>query len=124
MSDISLTIWGRKLDLSVAFDCYENEDILPEQKDALNKLLASNIIETSRMAVENYCMERNRQEIGEGGIANIFKYVMPYCLYVRRSSSSDRYVGLMCKYRFDPEDGLVVLFKNETICDIGTSDIL
>ena len=55
---------------------------------------------------------------------NIFKYVMPYSLYVRRSASSDRYVGLMCKYRFNPEDGLAVLFKNEELYDIGTSDIL
>lgn len=124
MSDLSMTIWGRELNLSVVFDCYENEDILPEQRVALEKLIDSGAMEASRTVVENYCLKTNRKEIGESSITNIFKYVMPYGLYIRRSISSDRYVGLMCKYRFDPEDGLVVLFKNEKVCDIGTSDIL
>lgn len=124
MNKINMTVWGRTLDLSIAFDCYENENVLPEQRDALNRLLNSDAIETSKSAVENYCMKMNGEEIGKNGIANIFKYVMPYGLYIRRSNTSDRYVGLMCKYRFNPEDGLVVLFKNEAVCDIGTSDIL
>ena len=124
MSDLSMMVWGREFNLSVVFDCYENEEILPEQSAALDKLIGSGAIEASRSAVENYCLKMNRKEIGKSSITNIFKYVMPYGLYIRRSTSSDRYVGLMCKYRFDPEDGLVVLFKNEKVCDIGTSDIL
>ncbi len=124
MSNVSMTIWGRMLNLSVAFDCYENEEVLPEQTEALDRLIGSGAIEDSRTAVENYCLKKNQQEIGESSITNIFKYVMPYSLYVRRSVSSDRYVGLVCRYRFNPEDGLVVLFKNEKICDIGTTDIL
>lgn len=124
MNNVSMTIWGRMLNLSVVFDCYENEEVLPEQAEALDILIGSGAIEESRTAVESYCLKMNQQDIGESSIANIFKYVMPYSLYVRRSASSDRYVGLVCRYRFNPEDGLVVLFKNEKICDIGTTDIL
>lgn len=124
MSDVRLKIWGRELEMPVVFDCYENEDVLPEQRDALKRLLDTEEIEASKPAVEKYCLDMNRQEIGEQGITNIFKYVMPCGLYVRRSASPDRYVGLMCKYRFNPEDGLAILFKNEALCDIGTSDIL
>jgi len=125
MNKINMNIWGRSLELSVAFDCYEGEDVLSEQKEALDKLCSSmETIENARTTVENYCIKNNRHDIGEGGITNIFKYVMPYGLFIRRPTSPDRYIGLMCKYRFNPEDGLVVLFKNEKIYDIGTSDIL
>lgn len=125
MSNAIMTIWGRAFELPVAFDCYENETILPEQQEALDKLLHSEkAINSAKRAVESYCLKMNASEIGADGIANIFKYVMPYSLFVRRSTTSDRYVGLMCKYRFNPEDGLVVLFKNEEVYDIGTSDIL
>ena len=107
------------------FDRYEDESILPEQKEALEKFCRSrDAIDVAKSAVENYCLKLNAKEICEDSIKNIFKYVMPYSLYIRRSTSSDRYVGLMCKYRFNPEDGLSVLFKNEELYNIGTSDIL
>ena len=125
MSNVNLIIWERTFDLPVVFDCYKNEEILPEQKEALEKFCSSrDVIDAAKSAVENYCLKLNAKEICEDSIINIFKYVMPYSLYVRRSTSSDRYVGLMCKYRFNPEDGLAVLFKNEEVYDIGTSDIL
>lgn len=124
MNKLNMTIWGRAIDLSIVFDCYDNKEILPAQRDALDKLLNSKAIESSKAAVESYCLEINKQELGESGIFNIFKYVMPHGLFVRRPTSSDRYVGLMCKYRFNPEDGLAVLFKNEEVYNIGTSDIL
>ena len=106
------------------FDCYKNEAVLPIQEEALNKLLASDAIDNSKSSVEKYCLSNNGQEIGEDKISNIFKYVMPYSLYIRRTTSADRIVGLVCKYRFNPEDGLVILFKNEELIDIGTTDIL
>ena len=125
MNKVNMNIWGRPIELSIAFDCYGGEDILPEQREALDKLCSSTAtIENAKATVEDYCLTHNRHDIGECGITNIFKYVMPYGLFVRRPVSSDRYVGLMCKYRFNPEDGLVVMFKNEAVYDIGTSDIL
>ena len=125
MNNVNLIIWGRTFDLPVVFDCYSDEEILPEQKEALEKFRRSkDALDAAKSAVENYCLKLNAKEICEDSIMNILKYVMPYSLYVRRSASSDRYVGLMCKYRFNPEDGLAVLFKNEELYDIGTSDIL
>ncbi|MEF2801191.1 MAG: hypothetical protein U0N22_04760 [Acutalibacter sp.] len=124
MNNINITVWDRQLDLSIVFDCYKNEAVLPIQEEALNKLLASDAIDNSKSSVEKYCLSNNGQEIGEDKISNIFKYVMPYSLYIRRTTSADRIVGLVCKYRFNPEDGLVILFKNEELIDIGTTDIL
>ena len=124
MNNVNLMIWGRLFNLPVVFDCYGNESVLPEQKKAIDMFCnAEKAIEAAETAVEAYCLKLNSKEINESSISNIFKYVMPYSLYVRRSTS-DRYVGLMCRYRFNPEDGLVVLFKNETAFEIGTTDIL
>ena len=125
MNKINLTIWGRSFELPVAFDCYEGEEVLQAQYDALNELCDAQItIEEAKTNVEKYCVELNAKEIGAQRIDNIFKYVMPTGVFVRRSNSADRFVGLICKYRFNPEDGLVVLFKNGAFYEIGTSDIL
>lgn len=125
MNKISLTIWGRSFELPVAFDCYEGEEVLQAQYDALNEFCDAQItIEEAKTNVEKYCVELNAKEIGAQRIDNIFKYVMPTGVFVRRSNSEDRFVGLICKYRFNPEDGLVVLFKNGAFYEIGTSDIL
>lgn len=125
MNKVSLTIWGRSFELPVAFDCYEGEEILQEQYDALNKFCENETLITDvKTDVVQYCLGLNSKEIGGDTIDNIFKYVMPTGVYVRRSDSADRFVGLVCKYRFNPEDGLAILFKNEVMDMIGTSDIL
>ena len=39
MTEINLKIWGREFTLSIDYDCYEGEDVLPEQENALNSFL-------------------------------------------------------------------------------------
>lgn len=124
MNKVKLVIWNRSFELPVAFDCYDDEKILDAQYEALDKFCTNEMaIAEAKSDVERYCIQLNGKEIGTN-IDNIFKYVMPSSLYIRRTDSTDRFVGLVCKYRFDPEDGLVVLFKNEALFEIGTSDIL
>ena len=78
MNKISLTIWGRSFELPVAFDCYEGEEVLQAQYDALNELCNAQItIEEAKSNVEKYCVELNAKEIGAQRRDNIFKYVMP-----------------------------------------------
>ena len=73
--------------------------------------------------VKQYCLKSNKADIGSDNIENIFKYVAPKYLYVARNKDS-RIVAIMCNYKFDPENGIAVVFENEKLNKIGMQDII
>ena len=125
MNKQKINIWGRDFELEVVYDCYEGEDVLPVQTDALNQFLrVPDLIDTSKVKVIEYCLSRNSAEIGSNTIENIFKFVMPKSIYVQRSTDNSHIVGLMCDYRFNIDDGIAVVFKNEKFDAVGSQNII
>jgi hypothetical protein len=126
MSKQSFEIWGRKLDLEIAYDCYKGEEVLSSQENAL-KLFCENavsIFETAKEKAEEYCFQNNREDIGAGHIENIFKYVMPKTIYIKRTFNNERTVAILCAYKFNLDDGLAIVFTNEKFSKIGTENII
>lgn len=114
-------IWGRKFDLKVIFDVYQGENILDIQKDAVEIFVKeSESLLSSYKELESYCIKQDGDRIGDR-IDNIFKYVMPQALYVRRNEKK-RIISLLCNYRFDEEHGIALTFENEKLKRIGTQD--
>ena len=118
-------IWGRDFNLQIVFDCYKGETVSKEQNDAL-RLFVENpqLINDAKDAVIAYCIENNRAEIGSDKIENIFKYVIPQSIYIQRAPDNVHTVGLMCAYKFNPDDGLAVVFKSEKFFKVGTQNII
>jgi len=124
MTKKSVTLWNRKLNLDVTFDCYKGEDVLPAQEQALDTLSSTwSTVNDCLGDVKRYCLEEFSDAIGSNHIDNVFKYVMPEALYVPRKQDK-RTVALMCNLRPDPEHGLAVVFKNEKLAQIGPQDIV
>lgn len=123
---IKLKIWGHLLDIRVIYDTYKGEEILDKQKDALKKFIASSskLFEIAENEAKKYCLKVNRNEITEDEISNILKYIKPKSIYVKRESSKDRIVALLCAYKFNPDDGIAIVFKNEAFSKIGTENII
>ena len=123
MSKEKFLIWGRAFELNVQYDCYEDEDILPAQKVAFAffKGEADHIL-NSDQEIKKYCFENNGAEIGEV-IDNIFKYVIPVSIFVKRDEKK-HVVAVMCNYKFDIEHGIALLFVNEKLVQIGSQDIV
>lgn len=118
---LSIKIWDRDFDLKVLYDCYAGEEVLEEQKDALKKFSSDKkMIEASKNSVEEYCLSQNKDEIGADAIDNIFKYVMPESIFVKR----DCRVALMCRYKFDAEHGIAVIFKKGKFIEVGSQDLV
>ena len=118
-----INVWGREFDLTVIFDCYKGEEILSIQEDAIKKFVASaGELLSSSTDIEKYCIERDTDSIGDS-ISNIFKYVIPTSLFVKRDEKK-RVVDMLCNYRFDEEHGIVMTFENERLVHIGTQDDL
>lgn len=118
---LKVEIWRRDFELEVTYDCYAGEEILEEQKDALEKFSSNKkLIDGSETTVKKYCLEKNNNEIATDKIDNIFKYVMPESIFVKR----DGRVAIMCRYKFDMEHGIAVVFKDDKLEQVGTQDIV
>lgn len=124
MNKVKLLIWGREFEMEIKYDCYTGEEVLENQKEAINAFVKSEEgIAESLEKVKNYCLAQNKEDIGESEISNIFKYVMPKYLYVIRNMDK-HIVSVMCNYKFDQENGIAVVFENEKFYKIGKQDII
>jgi hypothetical protein len=124
MSKSKITIWGRDLELDIIFDCYEGEDVLDTQRDALSKFLdAQEAVTTSENAVKQYCVKRSEGKI-VGETTDIFKCLRPESLYVQRRNDEKRVVGILCEFAFDPELGAAIVFENEKYKEVGPQNII
>lgn len=124
MNKVQLNVWGRFFDLEVIYDCFDDEKVLASQEEAFHAFCAAGeAIARSQKDIEKYCMNQNPKEINMDSIDNIFKYVIPKYIYITRSEK-DHVVALMCNYRFDMDNGIAMVFKNETLVEIGSQDII
>ena len=124
MSKEKITIWGRDFDMEIKYDCYSGEEVLQIQRDAIDAFLKSGAaIDAALDQVKYYCLKNNKADIDNNSIDNIFKYVAPKYLYVARNKEK-HVVAIMCNYKFDPENGIAVVFENEKFSKIGMQDII
>lgn len=112
-----LKIWGRDFELKVTYDIYEGEELSQSMRDALDMFLnvSDDLLScVDRMLLE-YCIGHSNGNITE--VENIFKYVMPTSVLVKRSKDK-RIVVLLCAYRFDSEHGIAIVYENECLMRI------
>lgn len=126
MSKVNFNIWGRALDLDIEYDCYKGEEVLDSQKRAYELFVnhSVEIFEVAYNKVVEYCYKTNRSDIAEEKITNIFKYVKPKAIYIKRDDYDERKVAIICAYKFNPDDGIAIVFKNEAFFQIGTENII
>ena len=122
---VSISIWGRAFSLPIVYDCFEGESITEKQIESLNQFIAhKEWIATAKNQVEEYCEKRVMEDEENIKKDNVFSYVMPEAVYVKRDPNKPR-VALMCRYRYDLEHGLaIVFFPNDGAVSVGSQDIV
>lgn len=118
-----LKVWGRELSLKIIFDVFDGEDILIEQHEALDAFLAqaSELLADSK-AIEEYCVKNSNGSV-VAPVDNLFKYVIPTAVYVRRKTDL-REIALLCDFKFDEESGCALVFQNEALTKICSQEEL
>ena len=121
---LTIKIWERDFTLPIEYDCYEGEDITEEQIEAL-KTFAShkNWIEASKGEVEAFCRDQVLEDEENQKKDNIFSYIKPDYIFVKRDEKNAR-VAIMCKYRYEPEHGLAIVFMADGEITVGIQDII
>lgn len=120
--NIKINLWGRDFDLNGVMQCYSGEEPTQTQKDAWNKFISnSNISDETKNDVEEYVLKHGLSDTGATAVDNIFKYVIPKSIIVPRSKKL--VVAIMCNFKFDPEQGIAILFEDGKLKEVGPQDI-
>ncbi len=79
-------------------------------------------IVAAKAQVVRFCKEEVLADNENNKKDNIFSYIKPDYLFVKREDHPR--VALMCKYRYDMEHGLAVVFDTDGSVKVGTQDII
>lgn len=118
-----VTIWGRPLDINIIFECYGDQIPTDNQKSRLDSFLSNiEVVDSVLENVKLYCLE-DENMMGVSDIPNIFRYVMPDSLYVKRDDE-EGIVALLCDYKYDIEHGIAIVFEHDHFREIvSQSDV-
>lgn len=120
---IKIQIWDRNFELNVVFQNFPGEEVTEVQENTISSITNSNIAE-SLNAVKEYIKKYNAEDLDDGDISNIFRYVMPKSIIIPRTKAGKRIFAIMCNYKFDMEHGLAIVFENEKYKSVGPQDII
>ena len=124
IKSMDISVWGREFTLPVFYDCYQGESVIEEQILMVYWFIANQhwLLE-AKSRVVSYCRTEVMEDARNQKKDNIFSYVKPECLFVKRDGKRPR-IALMCKYRYDPEHGLAVVFSCDGSISVGSQDII
>ena len=121
---LNIEIWGRRFSLNVEYDCYVGEDITSEQIEAVERLNANTSwFNKAKNDVVKYCKTEVDGDDENQNKDNIFSYIKPEAFFVKRDTLKSR-IALMCKYRYDTEHGLAIVFDRNGNITVGPQDII
>lgn len=124
IESLEVSIWGRSFNLPIEYDCYEGEEVTKAQIQAIKRFKShTEWIQESKTIVEDYCREQVMCDDESAKKDNIFSYIKPECLFVKRDKNNPR-IAMMCKYRYDLEHGLAVVFSADGKVTVGMQDII
>lgn len=118
MNKIKMKIWGRSFNLRVIYECYGHQEVTEFQESLIKSFEKSvGLVDAVLPKVKQYCLEDENLN-GVWEIDNIFKYVMPNSIYVKRDEK-EGVIALLCDYKFDIEHGIAIVFSNGRFKEIA-----
>lgn len=123
INELNISIWERTFLLPVEYDCYDDEVVTAAQKSAVKTLtIHPEWITSAKEHVERFCREEVIADSENNKKDNIFSYIKPDYLFVKREDHPR--VAIMCKYRYDIEHGLAVVFATDGSVTVGLQDFI
>lgn len=124
IDNIELLVWDRTFSLPVEYDCYKGETVTKKQIKALETFVTNpEWLSNSKVFVEDYCREAVQSDDENDKKDNVFSYVIPESIFVKRDKEKPR-IALMCRYRYDPEHGLAIVFSSDGEISVGEQGII
>lgn len=116
---LSVKIWGKKFNLPIKF---EGDEPTNNQERAIEKFQNDLPAELSNeKKVTDFIIKHNSSELGGTTVSDVHKYVTPKFVCVKKSNST-RGVAVVCKYKFEKDKDLAIIFNNEKFKKIELAD--
>lgn len=123
IKNLDICIWDREFSVPVDYNCYAGESVTTEQLAAVDAFISHpEWIEEAKAAVEQYCREQVMADSENSKKDNVFSYIKPQGLFVRHEKHPR--IALMCKYRYDIEHGIAIVFSTDGAITVGPQDII
>lgn len=123
MNKVDINLWGRDFSLNAVLHCFDGEIPSEIQKEALAGFTPNTEeLEKAYDILSKYVLNNGGKDIGIIEVDNIFKYVMPKIIIIPRTKT--KIVAIMCNFKFDPEQGIAVVFENAKFKEVGVQDII
>ena len=123
INELSISIWERTFLLPVEYDCYDDEVVTDTQKSEVKTLtIHPEWIVSAKTHVERFCREEVIADSENNKKDNIFSYIKPEYIFVKCEDHPR--VAIMCKYRYDIEHGLAVVFATDGSVTVGLQDFI
>ncbi len=120
---MSILVWGREFELPINYNCYDGEYVTDEQTKLVNKFIEHpEWIFSSKDIVEKYCKQQVIDDEDNQKKDNIFSYIKPISIFVKHVKKPK--IALICKYRYDEEHGLAIVFDDDGNISVGPEDII
>lgn len=111
MTEHTMTIWNRAFSLPVDYERYPGETVLDSQREAFAQLEAHpEELEAALESLKQYVRKTREDGRPEENIENIFRYVIPKSIFLPHTKTPT--AAILCRYKFDIEHGLAVLFEH------------
>lgn len=124
IESVAIMIWDREFILPIEYNCYDGEKVTDEQIKALERFLSNEKwIDKAKGCVEDYCRDDVMDDDTNNKKNNIFSYIKPECIFIKHESKYPR-IALMCKYRYDIEHGLAIVFSRSGDVTVGIQDLI
>lgn len=119
----SIEIWGRECNVDIIFQCYDGNEIEDYQEEAFDDFMEGfkETMDIVKNEIFKYCRGKNPEEIA--GEINIFKFIKVQAILVKRDSEESHKIAIICKYKYDIENGIAVMIINNEVEEIGYQDI-
>lgn len=118
-----ISIWERDFELPINYNCYEGEIVTDEQLLLLKEFFSHpEWINKSKNIVVKYCEQQVLDDDENQKKDNIFSYIKPMSVFVKNVKRPR--VALICKYRYDEEHGLAIVFDKMGNINVGPEDII
>lgn len=122
---VDFVIWGRELPIKITYDCFEGEEITEIQRETYEQFMSNKevIFAEAHDKFKKYCMEFYKEQMDDE-FENIFRYIKPKELYIKRSAAGKKIAGLLCSFKFDTEHGLAAYIEDGKVTKVDTQDII
>lgn len=124
INEVELNVWERKFVLPVRYDCFDDEEVTDQQETAVNNFISHpKWLDAAKRRVEEYCHSAVESDCQNQKKDNIFSYIRPEYLYVKRDERRNySRLALMLKYKYDIGHGLAVIFNDNGDTNVSSQD--